>query len=878
MRDIFWSLGLIVALLGCGEQLNKEVSYDEQAKPEDLRFSKEVFINWLNEPVELEVLPNGQVLFIERKGGVKLYDPSQRKMIMTDSIPVFYGMEDGLLGLAIDPDFKNNSWIYLYYSPAGDEPKQQLSRFSFSTTGLRNKKIILEVPTQRDECCHTGGSIEFGKDGLLYLSTGDDSNPFNIEGYAPIDEREGNEEWDARRTAANTNDLRGKILRIKVERDGSYTIPEGNLFEDNDPLTRPEIYVMGCRNPYRISVDKKTGWLYWGDVGPDANYEHPNRGPRGYDEINATKEPGFFGWPMFIANNIPYGDWDFDKKETRGFFDPEKPVNDSRYNTGLTNLPKAKPAMIYYPYAASEEFPMLGNGGRTAMVGPVFYTSDYPTQPNRFPAYFDGRLFIFDWMRNWIFTVKVDENSHAADFQPLFTHMEFSNISDMAFAPDGSLYVLEYGKGWFMANEDARLSQITFNKGNLPPRLEANLSETSGGVPLQVVLDASASTDFEQKKLRFKWEVNNEIFTDSLITYTFTKAGIYYPKVTVTDNKGLKQTKQFKVEVGNETPKLTIEIQGNSSFYWPGRVIDYEVILSDEEDGKIGNGINESEVIFDIATLEGYDKSEVLGHQMPVSSGESLMLGSDCTACHKLNEKSIGPSFADVAKKYKNDPYALDYLSNKIINGGGGVWGEHVMSAHPDFSSEEAQSIVQYIMKLADTKIKYPLKGQYEVAQKENNNFLLFNASYTDKGAYQISGRKVSETVILRPTKIEAIDFDASFKAGGHKPDNKLSFIHSLYQNAWVMYKNIDLTNVKSIDVYGLVMENIDEAYLSVRMGGENSKEFSGTTFKKGESMVSIPIPEGTVIKDDLYLVFLNENEKNQLMVVHNLKFVLNEK
>jgi cytochrome c len=83
----------------------------------------------------------------------------------------------------------------------------------------------------------------------------------------PLTNAKGREAWDAQRTAANTNDFRGKVLRIHPEPGGGYTIPDGNLFPKGTQGTRPEIYVMGCRNPFRISVDAKRGWLYWGDVG-----------------------------------------------------------------------------------------------------------------------------------------------------------------------------------------------------------------------------------------------------------------------------------------------------------------------------------------------------------------------------------------------------------------------------------------------------------------------------------------------------------------------------------------------------------------------------------------------------------------------------------
>src|SRR6185369_13122336 len=104
----------------------------------------------------------------------------------------------------------------------------------------------------------------------------------------------------------------GKILRITINEDGSYGIPEGNLFAKGTPNTRPEIFVMGNRNPYRIMVDKKNGYLYWGEVGPDANNDSlATRGPRGYGEVNQARKAGFFGWPLFVGNNYAYRAYDY---------------------------------------------------------------------------------------------------------------------------------------------------------------------------------------------------------------------------------------------------------------------------------------------------------------------------------------------------------------------------------------------------------------------------------------------------------------------------------------------------------------------------------------------------------------------------------------
>ena len=149
--------------------------------------------------------------------------------------------------------------------------------WAISSTWLL-KKSCLTFHTDRSSTNHEAGSLAFGPGGELYISTGDNTNPFESNGFNPIDERPGRAIFDAQRSAGNTNDLRGKILRIKPQPDGTYEIPAGNLFPADGSAGRPEIYVMGNRNPFRISIDAETGWLYWGEVGPDA--QQRQRQPR----------------------------------------------------------------------------------------------------------------------------------------------------------------------------------------------------------------------------------------------------------------------------------------------------------------------------------------------------------------------------------------------------------------------------------------------------------------------------------------------------------------------------------------------------------------------------------------------------------------------
>lgn len=160
-----------------------------------------------------------------------------------------------------------------------------------------------------------------------------------------------------------------KILRIKPLPQGGYTIPEGNLFPKYSKTSRPEIYAMGCRNPYRIHVDQQTGYLYWGDVGQNTEL-NPARGPISYDEFHQAKGPGFFGWPYFAGNNQPYTDFDFETNMNGTFYDSLKPINNSRNNTGDTLLPPAQPAFIWYSYAEdSSQFQHLGSGVNRLLPG-----------------------------------------------------------------------------------------------------------------------------------------------------------------------------------------------------------------------------------------------------------------------------------------------------------------------------------------------------------------------------------------------------------------------------------------------------------------------------------------------------------------------------
>ena len=134
--------------------------------------------------------------------------------------------------------------------------------------------------------------------------------------------------------------------------------------------------------------------------------------------------------------------------------------------------------MIWYPYAASKEFPELGEGGRSAMAG-EFYTYNDNSSPSKFPEYYDGALFVFDWMRNWVLALRFDEDENYQRSEPFMAaNGDFRRPIDLAFGKDGVMFMLEYGSVYGADNDDARLVKIEYSTGNRPPVAKAGVVDS----------------------------------------------------------------------------------------------------------------------------------------------------------------------------------------------------------------------------------------------------------------------------------------------------------------------------------------------------------------------------------------------------------------
>lgn len=863
--------------------------------PEENRFTKVVLDEKLEEPMELTVLPDNRVLFIERRGNIKLFTPTTGKSKVIAKIPVstkytdaagkVSEAEDGLLGLTKDPQFTKNNWIYLYYSPEGKEAKNVLARYELKGDQLllNSKKVLLEVATQREQCCHTGGSITFDGSGNLFLSTGDNSSP-RADGFSPIDERPGRSPWDAQKSSGNTNDLRGKVLRIHPQADGTYTIPEGNLFPKGENRTRPEIYTMGHRNPFRISVDPKNGYLYWGEVGPDANEPSPTRGPEGYDEFGQAKAAGNFGWPYLVADNKAYVDYSYADSKSGNNFDPNNLINNSPNNTGLSKLPPAQKAFIWYPYAESKEFPLLGSGGRTAMAGPVYHSDDFKNAKRAFPEYYDGKLLIYEWMRGWIMSVTLDKDGNYSSMEPFISSKKYSNPMDMEFGPDGDLYMIEYGTGWFQGNDDSRLVRIEYNAGNRKPQILASSDKNAGALPLTVQFNADKTTDPDLDALKYSWKISGAgqpVITDEVPNpkITLKKAGIYKAQLVVTDIKGATSSKTFQIMAGNEPPTLAFNITpGNRTFFYPNKPINYSVSVSDKEDGSLANGkIKASQVAVTADYLaEGYDKIAIAqGHRsadesVQFGSGKVLIAKNDCNACHKVNTKSIGPAFTQISLKYKEDKSAPNRLVKKVINGGAGVWGDIPMSAHPKLSPEDASQMVNYIISITRkslAKNTLPVKGSIYAKLPDGDKgtgVYLLRAAYTDRGANGLPGITSEKTFTLRNSKVSAAAYDALNSGQPYKAPG-IGTIILASNGGHLALKKIDLTGIKQVVIATMAPKELANAAggsIELRSGSPTGK-IIGLSSPIVQSEKMVPISATIPINDvsglhDLYFMFKN--------------------
>lgn len=386
------------------------------------------------------------VYFVERYGNVRKFDSRTNTVITLAKIatPAAGTGSDGVTGIALDPGFKANRRLYLFYTFSGaTEASYRVSRFELSTDRSRldpaSEKVILRIPIRLGQV-HTGGAMAFDAYGDLWITVGD-AGP---EPTGP----------------ANSNALRGKILRIHPMEDGSYSIPKGNLFPEGLPNTRPEIYIMGSRNPYTLTLDPVRRWLGWGDVGPDG-YKNPDGTGALTEEKNFVTAPGNHGWPFFSGGNFPI---------VAGI-NPGKPVIPANTNwssspRGLDTLPPAQPATWAYRQAS-------------AITGPFYRYDGDLNSSVKLPPHFDRKWFVTEFGGGSpivAVTLGVD-GSGLLDQDTLMKSIRLNAPLDFQAGPDGALYIINYA-GYRTVTAGTGIIRIEYTGTCRPsvPKLETPVS------------------------------------------------------------------------------------------------------------------------------------------------------------------------------------------------------------------------------------------------------------------------------------------------------------------------------------------------------------------------------------------------------------------
>ena len=229
-----------------------------KAPVDDADYSTDVVNQTGRYPWDLEFLPSGNRIWTNKNGTIRIYNGEEIKVV--DSLEVIENYELGLLGLAIDPDFADNDYIYVYYTGNKTDRKvgklnktvyrNYVYRFTLTDTGLEKGKKIIGLPGSK---YHSGGRLEFGPDNKLYVSTGESGMLYK---------------------ASNKSNLAGKILRLNT--DG--TVPGDNPFEETP------VYSMGPRNPQGLA---------W---SPEGRLYHTEHGQWRHDEINRVVPGNKYGW------------------------------------------------------------------------------------------------------------------------------------------------------------------------------------------------------------------------------------------------------------------------------------------------------------------------------------------------------------------------------------------------------------------------------------------------------------------------------------------------------------------------------------------------------------------------------------------------------
>lgn len=551
-------------------------------------FREQVVFSNLNQPVNIEFASDGRIFVAEKAGIIKVFDD------LADTTPTVFAdlsrnvhnhFDRGLLGLALDPKFPTQPWVYVLYtydappgvtapywndtcaSVGGVDSGQcvvtgRLSRLQAAGNVMVGSEQVLISGWCDQFSSHSVGDLKFGADGTLYVTGGDGAN-YNVVDYGQLGSppnpcsdpyREGGalRSQDVR-TAADPTGLDGTVLRVDPATGGAAA---GNPRISSTDLNTRRIVAHGLRNPYRAAVRPGTNELWLGDVGW-----------RDWEEINRVASPTAgvpnFGWPCLEGS-----------ARQAGYDAANLPLCESLYTNGGFTAP-------YYAYHHSAKVvPGESCGtGSSAVSGLAFH----PTSGGTYPAAYRGALFFADYVRNciWAMLPTTAGGLPAASNRVTFV-AGAANPVDLATGPGGELYYVDVA---------GSVRRIRYFAGNQPP--VAVLVASPGATALTVDFDASSSYDpdpADADLLRYEWDFTNDGTVDATTakaSYTYPGAGPYTARLRVIDSLGADDVQTVSLQPGNTAPVPVIDAPAPTLTWKVGDTISFGGHATDEQDGAL---------------------------------------------------------------------------------------------------------------------------------------------------------------------------------------------------------------------------------------------------------------------------------------------------
>jgi glucose/arabinose dehydrogenase len=585
-------------------------------------FDEQNIVQGLDRPTAFAYAPDGRLFIAEKSGRVRIVT-AEGHLLPTSfvTIPVNTANDRGLVGIAIDPDFLENHYVYLAYTtnlvpPSPNNIYSRIHRITRMTANgdvvVPGSEVILvdDVPSDIDS--HNGGALRFGPDDKLYVSIGDGASYYGVD---PLALR-----------ALDLDQPVGKILRIN--RDGS--APEDNPFYAGPDTVRSKVWQYGLRNPFKMTFRPGTGDLFVNDVGWSS-----------WEEINHAAAGANFGWPCYEGN------------------DPQSDYFDTFSDFCSTVTPTSPLVALAHPASG------------VAITGGAFYDG-----PN-YPETYRGRYFFADYglrkVRSIAFlnggAVSTIENFASAGtggFLPI----------DLVQGPDGNLQVLTLATDF--SYPSGQVDRIIYvGAGNHSPRASPSATPSSGYAPLAVALSAEGSRDPDGDPLTCRWSFGDGEEADGCeANHDYAAEGTFVATLSVSDGQ-ISQEAKSTVTVGSLPPEASIDAPAPGDTFEEGDIIGFSGTAHDPDEGELRPENLRWTVILHHDTHQHYyqDTTGASGSFIARGHGDTdatfsyevVLTATDASGLADTKRIIVPQNSAPVAQAGQDFTYVCDLVTHRVV-------------------------------------------------------------------------------------------------------------------------------------------------------------------------------------------------------------------